>query len=71
MNFYKENPAKCIWWVHNPETVGEFLFSFDQKKIFNLFRDYPEKLSKEELEIFNKEQPYWAEFFKERRSENE
>lgn len=65
-NFYKENKNDKIWWVDNIGTVGEFLFSFDKKKIFNLFRDFPHKLTKEQIEIFNKENPYWKEFFKDR-----
>ena len=63
-DFYKNNPNDTIWWVDNLETVGEFLFSFDQKKIFNMFRDYPHELTKEEKRIFDKENPNWAKFFK-------
>ena len=62
--FYKNEPTDTIWWVDNLETVGEFLFSFDQKKIFNMFRDYPHELTKEQKRIFDKENPNWAKFFK-------
>lgn len=48
------------------ETVGEFLFSFDQETVFNLFRDYPDKLTAEQKEQFDAENPYWADFFKDR-----
>lgn len=65
-NFYKNNPTYAIWWVDNPETVGEWLFSFDKKEIFNMFADYPHKLTAEQKEIFDKENPYWADFFKDR-----
>lgn len=65
-NFYKDNPTDKVFWVDNPDTKGEFLFSFDKKKIYNLFADYPHNLSKEEKKIFDKENPYWVEFFKER-----
>lgn len=65
--FYKNNKNDVIWWVDNPETKGEFLFSFDQKHIFNMFRDYPHELTKEQKEIFDKENPYWKEFFKDRK----
>lgn len=66
-NWYKENPTDKIWWIDNcRQAVGEFLFSFDKKKIFNLFRDYPFKLTFEEKEIFDKENPYWADFFSDR-----
>lgn len=62
--FYKNNPTDKVYWVDNIGTIGEFLFSFDKKKIYNLFRDYPQKLTAEEVEIFNKDNPFWADFFK-------
>lgn len=66
IEFYKNNESDRVYWVHDPETVGEFLFSFDKKKVFNLFRDYPEKLTAEQKKIFDTENPYWAEFFADR-----
>ncbi len=65
-NFYKENPTDQIWWIDNPDQIGVIEFSFDQKKIFNLFADYPDKLTKEEKEIFDQENPFWKDFFKDR-----
>ena len=65
-DFYKNKETDKIWWVENNNMVGEFLFSFDKKKIFNLFADYPHNLTKEQKEIFDNENPYWADFFKER-----
>ncbi len=65
--FYKNNDDNVIWWVNNHEVKGEMLFSFDKKKIYNLFRDYPYELSNEEKNIFDKENPYWADFFKDRK----
>ena len=64
--FYKKNENDTIWWVEKTDTIGEHLFSFDKKKIYNLFRDYPHELTKEEKEIFDKENPYWVDFFKDR-----
>ena len=64
--FYKENPSDSIWWVDTSENDGVFLFSFDQKTIFNMFADYPHKLTAEQKAIFDKENPFWAEFFKDR-----
>lgn len=62
--WYKDNSDDKIWWLDNPdEIIGEWIFSFDKKKRFNMFADYPHKLSKEEKEIFDKENPYWAAFF--------
>ena len=65
-NFYKENPTDQIWWVDNPEMIGEWLFSFDRIRVFNLFRDYPWQLTPEQKAIFDKENPYWKEFFSDR-----
>lgn len=67
-NFYKKEDANKIWWVDNGMDVkGEHLFSFDRQKVYNLFRDYPWKLSAEEKAVFDKENPYWADFFKDRK----
>lgn len=52
-----------IWWVDDMDSVGEFLFSFDKKKIYNLFRDYPQELTQAEKAAFDRENPFWAEFF--------
>lgn len=65
-DFYKQKDTDSVWWVDDTEHVGRFLFSFDKKKVFNLFSDYPDKLTQEQLEIFNRENPYWVEFFKDR-----
>lgn len=65
-DFYKNNPGDTIWWVNNPETVGEWLFSFDKKTVFNMFADYPHNLTAEQKAIFDKENPYWKEFFSDR-----
>jgi len=64
--FYKNEPDNKIWWVDNPETVGEWLFSFDKKEVFNMFRDYPDKLTPEQKAIFDEENPNWKEFFADR-----
>ncbi len=80
--FYKKNKSDKIWWVEHyivldknkelsgnniDKTIGEHLFSFDKKKIYNLFADYPYKLTKEEKELFDKENPFWKDFFKNRK----
>lgn len=66
LEFYKKKDEDSVWWVDNKEQVGEHLFSFDKKKVFNLFRDYPYELTSEEKEIFDRENPYWADYFKDR-----
>lgn len=53
-------------WIDNPDQVGEMNFTFDGKEIFNLHQDYPHKLSKEQKELFDRENPFWAEFFKDK-----
>lgn len=64
--FYKANDGDLIWWV-DTDSIGEWLFSFDQKKIYNMFRDYPHNMTDEEIRIFDRECPYWADFFKDRK----
>jgi putative uncharacterized protein FNV0537 len=63
-DFYKENDTDRIWWVNTVDRIGLYLFSFDRKKIYNLFSDYPHKLSAEEKRIFDEENPYWKAFFR-------
>lgn len=70
-DFYKNDDTDKIWWVDNLETVGEWLFSFDKKTIFNMFSDYPHKLTKEQKELFDKENPDWADFFSDRTTTNQ
>lgn len=53
-DFYKENDTDRIWWVDTVDRIGLYLFSFDRKKIYNLFSDYPHKLSAEEKESSTK-----------------
>lgn len=62
--FYKKNKGDRIFWVNNIDQIGVHEFSFDKKKIYNLFADYPHNLSEKERKIFDEENPYWAEFFK-------
>ena len=65
--FYKEDPSDQIWWVDTSDEDGKFLFSFDKKQVFNLFEDYPHNLTPEQKEIYDKENPYWKDFFKDRK----
>lgn len=62
----KKNVLK-FEWVDNPDQIGEMNFTFDGKKIFNLFQDYPHELTKEQKALFDKENPFWADFFKDRK----
>lgn len=63
--FYKKNESDKIWWIKDTEQVGNMLFSFDKETIYNLFRDYPEKLTPEQKKIFDKENKFWVDFFNE------
>ena len=67
VTFYKEDKDNKIWWVESENEIGTWAFSFDKKKIFYMFQDYPYKLSPEQKEIFDRENPYWADFFKDRK----
>ena len=69
--WYKDEPWHQIWWLEVLNEKGLWLFSFDQVRIFNMFEDYPDKLTAEETEIFDREQPYWADFFRDRREGQE
>ena len=72
VRWYKEDEKDKIWWLDNGSCVkGEHIFSFDRKTEFNLFRDYPWKLTREQKEIFDKENPFWADFFSERTKEDD
>lgn len=64
--FYKNNPDDKIWWLDDFTHKGEWVFSFDRKETFNMFADYPHKLTPEQKKIFDEENPYWADFFKDR-----
>ena len=62
-----KNPtSNAFRWVRIPEKKGEFLFTFDGERIFNLFRDYPFVLTADQKAIFDAENPYWADYFKDR-----
>lgn len=63
-DYYKNNPEDVIWWKETPDTKGDWVFSFDREKDFNLFRDYPERLTDAQKAIFDRENPQWAQFFK-------
>ena len=60
--FYKKHKKDKVWWVRFYHDIGRLAVSFDKKSIINLFPDYPSKLTKEEKDLFDKENPYWAKF---------
>lgn len=64
----KQDTTLNFRWLDNPEKVGERLFTFDGKTVFNLFRDYPQALTEEQKRVFDELNPYWKEFFKNKKS---
>ncbi len=63
--FYKKKKSDKIWW--KKEIGDEHKFSFDKEKIFDLMTDYPDKLTPEQKEIFDLENPYWVKYFQNRK----
>lgn len=63
--FHKDNSTDKVWSVTEVGkwATGPMLISFDKKKIYNLWTDYPDNMTKEEVEIFDEENPFWADFF--------
>ena len=66
-DFYKDSEESKVWWIDKIGVIGEFLFSFDKKKIYNLFLDYPHNMTEEEVRIFDSENPFWRDFFSDRK----
>lgn len=61
---FKRNEDDIIQWVDN-DMLGIFEFTFDGgATVYNMYRDYPYKLTPSEKAIFDKENPFWAEYFK-------
>lgn len=66
-HFYKENPKdKTYWYNFHDGDIGTYVFSFDKKKVYYLFQDYPDNMTPEEVALFDKENPFWAEFLSSR-----
>ncbi len=62
-NYYKNDEEDKVWWKKNTD---EYLISFDRKKDYDLFRDYPDKLTAEERKIFDQENPLWKDLLQKR-----
>ena len=45
---------------------GPLLVTFDRENVLNLWQDFPSKFTKEQIEVFKEEMPYWYDFFKDR-----
>ena len=57
---------QTVYFVPNPTKIGEMVFTFDGKKKYNLFRDYPKALTIKQKRLFDKTFPFWAKFFSDR-----
>lgn len=75
--FKKRNKKDQIYWVTHYVSytsgfddgdlmLGELLISFDHHNILSLWSDYPWKFTPEQKALFDKENPYWADFFERR-----
>lgn len=52
-----------VWWLTGGNEDGAIYFSFDKKRRYNVYGDY-DKLTPEEKTIFDKENPFWANWHK-------
>lgn len=43
--WFKHSPNSRVWWKE-PNEVGPFIFSFDRKKEYNFYGDFPDKLTR-------------------------
>lgn len=64
--FVPDEDGGQILWIDNSDTIGVWEFSFDGKTVFNMFEDYPWKLTPMQKAQFDVENPYWADYFKDR-----
>ena len=62
MSFAKEIKGGKKWSVDTDE-IGHLYITFDKKTIYNLFGDYPDNITPEQVTLVNEEMPYWADFF--------
>ncbi len=59
--WYRNSKDDKIWWHDlGTDALQPDVFSFDKKKKYNPYSDYPQNLTKDQKEIFDKENPFWA-----------
>lgn len=68
--WFKWNINDKVWWKDTGDEFWKYVISFDKKNEFDLFEDYPHKLTAEEKETFDKEYPDWADFLDPMRNRN-
>lgn len=64
----KQNSSDVIWWKQEPIEERGVIFSFDQVKEYNMLRDYPGKLTFMQKETFDRENPFWQNYFEQLRT---
>ncbi len=52
--WYKTKKPILFGGKDDPTVIGVWIFSFDKTTEFNMFHDYPYKLTKEQKQIFDK-----------------
>lgn len=57
---------KVSHYVGDDLVIGEFNVTFDRKTFYNLFADFPNAFTQEQLDILREDMPYWYDFFKPR-----
>ena len=65
-DIFKESKKHKIWQVNEKDAIGSLLITFDKKKVYNLWTDFPLKFKQSEIEIIKEEMPYWYDFFNDR-----
>ena len=65
--WYKKNENDKLWWLDSKDTEDKYVFSFDKKTKFYIYKDYPFALTTEQKAIFDRENPKWRDFLKEKR----
>ena len=56
----KDDENSKIWTITDLDARGVHLFTFDKKKFFSFWEDYPDNLTPEQKAIFDKEYPILA-----------
>lgn len=63
----KSHKNSKVYWLQNDNQCvrprGEWIFSFDKKYIYNFYGDYPKRMTKKEVEFFDKYEPFWSKYF--------
>ncbi len=53
-----EKGSKVLWTYPSNGAMGIWYFTFDKVHLYNFWSEYPYALTKEQKELFDKENPY-------------